>query len=202
MQTVSHSKKSYQIGRESTLLYNWFPIDRQKIFISNTFLTRVFHRGEKSMTIGIFFIRSVFCLTFLIFQTLFLGNSLVATASDTALNDRSIVTFTTTSLDNRFFTEGASVAVLDLDGDIDLIAGPFWFEGPLFTQRHTFYETTPFDPQGYSNNFFSFTHDMNNDGFPDILVYGFPGKDASWFENPGKKEELWKRYFHSDKPRP
>jgi hypothetical protein len=36
----------------------------------------------------------------------------------------------------------------------------------------------------YSDNFFAFTHDFNKDGWDDILIYGFPGKDASWYENP------------------
>ena len=51
----------------------------------------------------------------------------------------------------------------------------------------------------YSDNFFAFTFDFNKDGWDDILIYGFPGADASWFENPkGKKDaegtEHWLRH--------
>ena len=46
----------------------------------------------------------------------------------------------------------------------------------------------------YSDNFFAFTADFNQDGWDDVLIYGFPGKDASWFENPKGGTEHWKRH--------
>ena len=36
----------------------------------------------------------------------------------------------------------------------------------------------------YSDNFFAWPYDFNKDGWNDILIVGFPGKDTSWFENP------------------
>jgi hypothetical protein len=36
-------------------------------------------------------------------------------------------------------------------------------------------------------------HDFNADGWPDILVIGFPGADVSWYANPGPKGGMWRR---------
>ncbi|MGB7327597.1 MAG: PVC-type heme-binding CxxCH protein, partial [Rubripirellula sp.] len=47
---------------------------------------------------------------------------------------------------------------------------------------------------GYSDNFFAFTDDFNDDGWDDVLVYGFPGKDAAWFENPKGQDRFWPRH--------
>jgi hypothetical protein len=46
----------------------------------------------------------------------------------------------------------------------------------------------------YSDNFFVWALDFNRDGWKDILVIGFPGKDTSWFENPKGKETHWLRH--------
>ncbi len=110
-------------------------------------------------------------------------------------------------LSDQFWSEGATFADLNKDGHNDIISGPYWWEGPDFKKRHTFYPDTktfklkkddgtevaiPGFEGGlgknntYSDNFFAYTHDFNGDGYPDILILGFPGQDASWFENPGK----------------
>lgn len=108
-------------------------------------------------------------------------------------------TFKKTVLGERFFAEGATYGDLNNDGKPDLIAGPYWFEGPDFKKQHEFYPAKPFDPKGYSDNFFAFVHDFNGDKWNDILIYGFPGKDASWFENPGKDGDgHWKRHVVFD----
>jgi putative membrane-bound dehydrogenase-like protein len=105
-------------------------------------------------------------------------------------------TFQRKKLSDRFFAEGATFGDLNNDKHADLIAGPFWFEGPDFEKRHAIYPPKPFDPQGYSDNFFAYVHDFNGDGWNDVLVYGFPGQDASWFENPGKATDgPWKRHL-------
>ena len=105
-----------------------------------------------------------------------------------------LVTFAKQRLDERFFAEGAGVGDFNHDGVPDIVAGPFWFAGPTFSERHAFYEPKPFDPQRYSDNFFAWGHDFNGDGWHDVLVYGFPGNDASWFENPRGVEGNWKRH--------
>ena len=52
----------------------------------------------------------------------------------------------------------------------------------------------PFDIAGYSENFFAFTHDVNDDGWTDIVIIGFPGEEAWWFENPQGKAGHWERH--------
>jgi hypothetical protein len=45
----------------------------------------------------------------------------------------------------------------------------------------------------YSDNFFAWAYDFNKDGWNDILIIGFPGKETAWFENPKGGEVHWKR---------
>ncbi|QDV55980.1 PVC-type heme-binding CxxCH protein [Rosistilla oblonga] len=105
-----------------------------------------------------------------------------------------VVSWETHQLSTQFFSEGATVGDFNRDGIADVASGPFWYEGPDFKSPHRFYAQDAFDPHGYSNNFFSYTDDFNKDGWDDILIFGFPGKDASWFENPKGQDRFWPRH--------
>ncbi|HSH95094.1 MAG TPA: PVC-type heme-binding CxxCH protein, partial [Roseimicrobium sp.] len=139
--------------------------------------------------------------------SLFCALSFLSAAMASHAADRTLHSFKQTQLTDKFWSEGAAFADLNKDGHNDIISGPYWWEGPDFTKRHEFYpakqtfqrkksDGTMENIEGfegglgekntYSDNFFAFTLDFNNDGWTDILIYGFPGKDASWFENPGK----------------
>jgi hypothetical protein len=117
-----------------------------------------------------------------------------AAGADAAATSLPLVTYAGQKLDGRFVAEGAGVGDFNKDGLPDIAAGPWWFAGPAFAERHEIYPPKPFDPRGYSDNFFSWSHDFNGDGWDDVLVYGFPGQDASWFENPQEADGHWKRH--------
>jgi hypothetical protein len=100
---------------------------------------------------------------------------------------------------DKFYAEGANVGDFNKDGKMDIVAGPYWIEGPDFTKMHAYTEEKAHDPNGYSKNFFAFSGDFNKDGWTDILIYGFPGEDVSWYENPQGKEGPWTRHKVIDK---
>lgn len=113
------------------------------------------------------------------------------------------IVWKTDKLDDVFFAEGATAGDIDGDGNADVVSGPYWFAGPDFKQRHTIYAAKPFDPHGYSDNFFSYVDDINGDGNADVLVIGFPGAAAHWYENPGKdavrgESAVWKKHLVID----
>jgi len=113
------------------------------------------------------------------------------------------IRWTTQQLDDTFFAEGASAGDLDGDGHVDVVSGPYWYAGPDFQQRYPLYTPKPFDPHGYSDNFFAYVDDLNGDGHNDVLVIGFPGAAAHWFENPGpdtirQEAAQWKRHLALD----
>ncbi len=89
----------------------------------------------------------------------------------------------------EFYSEGATIGDIDGDGRNDVVAGPFWWEGPAFEKKHAFYEPKIFSIQGYSDNFFAYVHDFNADQKNDILVLGFPGKEARLYLNPGVHDD-------------
>ncbi|HLY74139.1 MAG TPA: VCBS repeat-containing protein [Planctomycetota bacterium] len=101
---------------------------------------------------------------------------------------------------DKFYAEGANVGDFNRDGKMDIVAGPYWIEGPDFTKTHLFMaEEKAYDPAAYSKNFFAYTWDVNKDGWTDIIIYGFPGEDVSWYENPQGKEGPWIRHKVIDK---
>lgn len=114
------------------------------------------------------------------------GASAMAAAAATPSHQR-------LQLSDTFFCEGAAFGDLNKDGHLDAVSGPYWYAGPDFKQRHEIYPAAAWDPLKYSDNFFAFTHDFNGDGWLDVLVLGFPGVDASWYENPGEKKMPWRR---------
>jgi hypothetical protein len=118
---------------------------------------------------------------------------MLSAAAIAAPNDGAVSTYRKIPLTDQFFSEGATFGDLNKDGKLDAISGPYWYEGPDFKTRHDIYPALPFNPLVYSDNFFAFTHDFNGDGWNDIFVIGFPGVDASWYENPGTKGGMWRR---------
>ena len=108
------------------------------------------------------------------------------------------ITWKKIKLSDQFYGEGANFGDFNHDGKMDVVSGPYWYEGPDFSpeKRHAFYDTKSFDPKGYTKNFFAFVYDFNGDGWDDILIFGFPGEDASWYENPKdpKSDKPWARH--------
>src|SRR5260370_8772515 len=103
------------------------------------------------------------------------------------------------ALSDQFYSEGAGIGDFNKDGKMDVVIGPYWYEGPDFSKKHQYggedFMTKAYDPHGYSKNFFAFTYDYNGDGWTDILIVGFPGEETVWYENPQGKDEPWKRHL-------
>jgi len=119
---------------------------------------------------------------------------ILAIASASCGADASI-TFKKIQLEDKFYAEGAYYADFNHDGKLDVVAGPFWYEGPAFEKKHEVRPPQSFDPKGYSDNFLTFTGDFNGDGWADIFYAPWPGKEGYWYENPAGKDAAWKQHL-------
>lgn len=100
-------------------------------------------------------------------------------------------------LSQEFYAEGAAAGDFDGDGAGDVVAGPWIYWGPTYEVKTAIYEPKPYSVNGYSDNFFAFTDDVDQDGDRDIVYVGFPGAPGWWQRNPGPSQARtgpWERF--------
>ncbi len=136
---------------------------------------------------------ATFCLPF---SALLAWMGIVVTGQPALARGRAAgqVAFEKIVIDPDFRSEGVTVADVNRDGKLDIVAGNIWYEAPAW-KAHEIAPTKKFDPaKGYSNSFLDFTLDVNRDKWPDQIVFGFPGREAFWRQNPQGKAGPWKEY--------
>lgn len=95
--------------------------------------------------------------------------------------------------------EGVAIADVNRDGKQDVIAGRIWYAGPDFVP-HALRSIA--DWNGYVESNGDFIHDMNKDGFPDVVSGAFIQTEVYWYQNPGKEGlelgQQWKQHLLQD----
>lgn len=133
-----------------------------------------------------------------------------------AAADPAVPGFKKIQLTDEFWAEGADFGDFNHDGIMDVASGPYWYAGPDFKVRHEYrpatktfvrvapdgtrekipgYEGARGTNNAYSDNFFTFVYDFNQDGWPDIMVIGFPAREAWWYENPHNQPGNWRQHL-------
>ena len=96
-------------------------------------------------------------------------------------------------LNDFFYSWGATAGDVTHDGVPDVIAGPFYFVGPDYTERHEFTAARSYNP---SNNFpdghVYFAYDFTGDGWNDILATF--SRPIYLYVNPRGEGRRWDRY--------
>jgi hypothetical protein len=87
----------------------------------------------------------------------------------------------------------AAGADINHDGVMDVVAGPFYFLGPDFTQRHEFTAARTYNPSNqFSQAMVNFSYDFTGDGWPDILLVD--QRPIYLYVNPRGESRRWERY--------
>jgi len=97
--------------------------------------------------------------------------------------------FTRQELNNENLTEASTFGDYNKDGKVDLLAGPYWWEGPTFDKQHQHQIMPPPANNCYTctslGDWAEYSYDVDGDGWIDTIHISRPGTPSYWYKNPG-----------------
>ena len=95
---------------------------------------------------------------------------------------------------NDFYNSwGATAGDINHDGIPDVIAGPYYYLGPDYTERHEFTAARTYSPiNNFPEGMTYFAYDFTGDGWNDILVTD--SRPIFLYVNPKGESRRWDRY--------
>jgi hypothetical protein len=97
------------------------------------------------------------------------------------------LTFTRKVLHQFNYAEGIGTGDFNKDGKLDVLSGPFWWEGPDFDKRHQYFPPPP--NNAYTDmtlgDWADYPYDVDGDGWVDSINVMRPGTPSYWYKNPG-----------------
>jgi hypothetical protein len=99
-------------------------------------------------------------------------------------------------IDDFFYSWGVTVADINRDGIMDIVAGPYYYLGPDYTVRREIYAAETINPStSFPDDCWqNFAYDFTGDGWPDVLVRGSIGAPAYLYVNPRGEARRWDKY--------
>jgi hypothetical protein len=79
---------------------------------------------------------------------------------------------------------------VNVDKQLDIVAGDSWYEGPGWTKR--VFREVPI-ASGYVDAFSDFAVDVDDDARPDLVTFHYFGRAVAWYRNPGPAGGEWAR---------
>ncbi|MDZ4698598.1 MAG: family 16 glycoside hydrolase [Rhodothermales bacterium] len=98
--------------------------------------------------------------------------------------------FSLQRLDEFYYAWDTAVADINRDGVSDVVAGPYYYLGPDYTQRGEIYAGETFSPStDYTPNMVTHAHDFTGDGWPDVLAT--ESRPMVLYVNPQGENRRW-----------
>jgi hypothetical protein len=108
------------------------------------------------------------------------------------------ISFKRVKIEGVFRSEGVAVGDFNKDGKQDIAAGSVYYAAPDWTMHPILQSPQEYNPLNYSVSFCNWAEDVNRDGWTDLMVVDFPGKQTWWYENPQTAGGPWKQHVCVD----
>jgi hypothetical protein len=97
-------------------------------------------------------------------------------------------------LNDFYYGWSAAAGDFNHDGVKDVTAGPYYFVGPDYTERHEFTAARTYNPSNqFAQAMVNFAYDVTGDGWDDIIVVD--QRPIYLFVNPKGESRRWDRYL-------
>ena len=97
-----------------------------------------------------------------------------------------------------YYSWGPAIADFNRDGTPDIVAGPYYYLGPEYTNAREIYIGGTIDPGTQYFNGLQYAYDFTGDGWPDVLNAVFQ-RPAILYVNPKGESRRWDTYTVTDR---